>query len=106
MAHFMNSLRALLAADEPADLHKNVRWLWLRVTAADWMDAQRRCTAAWDRMFAVLPDDLGDDALDALDLPEPREQAEEDALWAQLNDVIQKDKWPKHLYVGGIEDEQ
>ena len=38
----------------------------------------------------------------ALDLPEPREQAEEDALWAQLNDVIQKDLWPRHLYFGGL----
>ena len=102
MKHFMNSLRALLAADESADPRQAERWRWLHRTAAAWQDAQRRCTAAWDRLFTVLPGGLSDEALDALDLPEPPEQAEEDALWGQLNDVIQKDLWPKELYWGGI----
>ena len=102
MAHFMNTLRALLAADEPADPRKNVRWLWLQVTAAEWQDAQRRCMAAWDRMMAQIPDDLSDEEVEALNLPDPPEQAEEDRLWAQLNEVVQKDLWPKELYFGGI----
>jgi hypothetical protein len=98
----MNTLRELLAADEPADPRENARWRWLHETAAEWTDAQRRCTAAWDRMFAVLPDDLSDEEFDALDLPEPREESEVNALWEQLNDVIQKDLWPKALYFGCI----
>jgi hypothetical protein len=100
--HFMNTLRELLAEPEPADLRKKARWLWLRLTAMEWTDAQRRCTAAWGRLFAVLPNDLGDDELDDLDLPEPPEEAEVNALWEQLNEVIQKDRWPKHLYWGGL----
>src|SRR5256885_17265332 len=83
--HFVNSLRALLAADEPADPRKNVRWLWLRVTAAEWSDANRRCTAAWARLMADVPDDLSDEELDTLDLPEPPEEAKVDALWERLN---------------------
>ena len=98
----MNTLRALLDADEPADPYKNVRWLWLQVTAAAWQDAMRRNHAAWDRMLAKLPDDISDEELEALDLPDPPEEAEVNALWAQLNDVIQKDLWPKELYFGGI----
>src|SRR5205823_461590 len=84
MKHFMNTLRALLAADEPADPRQAARWRWLHETAAEWMDAQRRCTAAWDRTLAMLPDDLSDEELDAIDLPEPPEEAEVNALWAQL----------------------
>ena len=98
----MDTLCALLSAGEPVDPRKAARWRWLHETTAAWQDAQRRCTAAWDRLFADLPDDLSDEELDVLDLPEPPEQAEEDALWAQLNEVIQHDHWPKELYFGGI----
>jgi hypothetical protein len=98
--HFINTLCALLAADEPADDYKNVRWLWLRLTTMEWLNAQRRAEAAWDALMAEVPDDLSDEELDAL--PEPPEQAEEDALWQQLDDVVQKDLWPKEMYFGGI----
>src|SRR5437763_556365 len=94
--HFMNSLRALLAADEPADPRQAERWRWLHRTAASWRDALRRCDSAWDRNLGWLPDDISDEELEALDLPDPPEEDEVDALWAQLNDVIQKDRWPRH----------
>jgi hypothetical protein len=80
----------------------NERWRWVRATAAEWMDAQRRCTAAWGRIIAELPNALSDAELDALDLPDPPEEAEVNALWAELNAVIQKDLWPKEFYFGGI----
>ncbi|HXS50841.1 MAG TPA: hypothetical protein VN713_12060 [Sphingomicrobium sp.] len=100
--HFMNTLRELLAADEPADAYGAARYRWLHRTAEAWQDANRRVTEAWFRTLAPLPDDISDEELEALDLPDPPEQAEVDALWAQLNDVIQKDLWPRHLYFGGI----
>jgi hypothetical protein len=100
--HFANTLCDLLSADEPADPRKAARWHWLHDTAEAWHDAHDRLNAAWDRTFAALPDDIGDEELEALNLPDPPEEAEVNALWAQLNDVIQKDLWPRHLYWGEI----
>src|SRR5947209_11774735 len=102
MAHFRNTLCALLAADEPADPRKAARWRWLHATAGKWQDANRRVDEAWSRVFAWLPEDISEQELESLDLPDPPEQAEVDALWAQLNDVVQRDLWPKHLYFGGL----
>ena len=78
------------------------RGAWVRETAAAWREAHRRLNAAWGRIFAALPGDLSDEELEALNLPDPPEQAEVDALWAQLNDVVQNDRWPRKLYLGGI----
>lgn len=100
--HFMNTLRALLAADEPVDPRKAARWHWLHETAAAWDDANRRVNAAWDRTLARLPDDISDEKLAAMHLPDPPEQAEVDALWRQLNDVVQRDLWPRELYWSGV----
>lgn len=98
MAHFMNTLCALLAADEPADPLKAARWRWLHATAEKWNDANRRVNHAWERALARLPDDISDAELEAMDLPDPPEQAEVDALWAQLNDIVQRDQWPREMY--------
>ena len=100
--HFRDTLCALLSAGEPADPHKAARYHWLHRTTQAWQDANSRVTEAWDRALAPLPEDISDEELEALELPDPPEQAEVDALWAQLNDVIQHDKWPKELYFGGI----
>ena len=100
--HFINTLCELLAADEPADDYKNVRWLWLRLTTMEWLNAQRRAEAAWRRIIDQIPDDLSEEEIDELDLPDIPERDEEDALWQQLDDVVQKDLWPRELYWGGI----
>jgi hypothetical protein len=100
--HFMNSLRALLAAPEPADPLERARWLWLHDTAAQWQDAQRLRDAAWDRIMAGVPDGLSDEEVVALNLPEPLEEAEVNWLWAQLDAVVQKDQWPRHLYCHAV----
>ena len=98
MVHFMNALRALLAADAPADPRKAARRSWLHATAAAWQDATRRCDAAWEELVADLPEDK----IDEVELPPPPEQAEVDALWAKLDAVIERDEWPRELYWGGI----
>ena len=94
----MNSLCALLGADEPADPRKAARYFWLQSTADAWGDATRRCDDAWCALVRDIPEEL----IDEVEVEPPPEQAEVDALWAQLNDVIQKDRWPRHLYFGGI----
>jgi len=90
----MNSLRALLAADEPADPRKAARHHWLHRTADAWQDAMRRCNDAWGELVRDIPEELIDD----VEVEPPPEQAEVDALWAQLNDVIQQDRWRRGLY--------
>jgi hypothetical protein len=97
--HFMDTLCALLAADEPADPRKAARYYWLHRTAAAWEDATRRCDAMWMELVRGIPDDVD---VDEVDIPPPAEEAEVDALWAQLDDVIQNDRWPKELYFGRI----
>ena len=74
------------------------RMLWARKTVAALLDAQERVKEAWSRTFADLPDDLDEEELDELDLPDPPEQAEVDALYAQLQAVREKDMWPRELY--------
>lgn len=96
--HFMNTLRALLWADEPADPLKAARYRWLHRTAAEWQEARERCDAVWRELVRDIPEEL----IDEVEIADPAEQAEVDALWKQLNDVIQHDKWPRHLYWGGI----
>jgi hypothetical protein len=98
MKHFMDSLCALLEADLPADPRKAMRWLWLRETTLDWQDAFRRCDAAWCELVKDIPEDEIDD----VEVGPPPEQAEVDALWGQLNAVIQKDQWPREMHFGGI----
>jgi len=53
----------------------------------------------WMELVRGIPDDVD---VDDVDIPPPPEEAEVDALWTQLNDVIQNDRWPKELYWGGI----
>ena len=59
-------------------------------------------TAAWDRLFADLPDDLSDEELDVLDLPEPPSRRRRMHYGHNSNEVIQHDHWPKELYFVGI----
>lgn len=77
------------------------RVAWVKETMAKWRDAQERCDAAWDRLIAPYAH-LDDEALEALDLPEPPEEAEVNAIYAQLRAVIDRDEWPRDLYFGGI----
>jgi hypothetical protein len=67
------------------------RVAWVRRTSAAIRDAQHRADAAWMRLIDAHPDD-------AEDLPDPPEQAELDALWAQMKAVADHDRWPRHLY--------
>jgi hypothetical protein len=95
-------VRTLLdEAARPAD-RREARAAWARETAAAWREALRKVDAAWDRILGALPDDISDEELEAMHIPDPPEQAEVDALHALLWAVKERDVWPRELYWGGV----
>lgn len=60
------------------------------------MAAQDKVIQAWDRILDALPEDLDEEALEAI--PEPPEQAEFDAIFEQIAAVRDHDRWPRHLH--------
>lgn len=97
---FELTIRMLKSGAKPVDpeewLRKDARAAWTRKTVARLREAQERCDAAWDRLMKALPEDATDEQVDAVQ--PPPEQAEVDALHALIDDVVQHDRWPKHLY--------
>jgi hypothetical protein len=81
---------------------KQARVAWIKEIMAALRAAQERVDAARDRMLGALADDIDDEELEELNLPDPPEQAELDAIHAQIDAVLEQDKWPRHLYFGGI----
>lgn len=97
------TLQSLLAAarnvaadEEQAAARLAARRAWARQAIAAYKAAQERVEEAWTRIFDALPDDIDDEAVDHL--PDPPEQAEADALWAEIAAVIDHDRWPRHLH--------
>ena len=97
------TIRALLATAnqpeiaDPAAIERVARRaMWAGKTIAMMREAQHKVTDAWDRIFAALPDDLSEEEVERL--PEPPEQAELDALEAEIMAVNHHDRWPKHLH--------
>ena len=103
---FIGSIKLLESGMQIEDAEewrrKAARGAWVRETVDALRQANARLFAAWDRVFDELPDDIDDEELEAMNLPDPPEQAEVDRLWAQLNRVMQYDRWPKELYWGCI----
>jgi predicted O-linked N-acetylglucosamine transferase (SPINDLY family) len=97
------TLQALLAAAQSAAAEQEqaaariaARCAWAKQAVAAFMAAQERVQEAWERIFDALPDDIDEEALDQL--PDPPEQAEADALWAEIEAVRDHDRWPRHLH--------
>jgi hypothetical protein len=84
------------AEEEQAAARIAARCAWASQAIDKFFDAQHRVGEAWERIFAALPDDLDDEAVEQL--PHPPERAEADALWAEIEAVIDHDRWPRHLY--------
>jgi hypothetical protein len=76
------------------------RVAWARALLAKLWEAQERCDEAWMRRVRALPDDASEEELEAI--PEPPEQAEFDALYAQVRAVIDENRWPRELYSGKL----
>lgn len=103
-----DTIRILLMRDanrhgplDPAEWQRvTARVAWVRETMAAWWEAQRKVEQAWDRIFAALPEDLSDEEVEAI--PLPPEQAELDAIHAEIRAVIDHDRWPRGLHFKGI----
>jgi hypothetical protein len=99
------TIHALLAAgtreaeeEQRAASRQAARLAWLRETFAAMIAAQERVGEAWDRIFDTLPDDLDDEELEAMNLPDPPEQAEVDAFYEKIEAARERDVWPREFY--------
>jgi hypothetical protein len=97
------TIRALLDAvghgpgeQAKANAREAARVAWVKEIIAALKAAQKRVDDAWSRIFDALPDDLDEEELEAI--PEPSEQAELDAIFAEIQAVIDHDRWPRHLH--------
>jgi outer membrane protein TolC len=96
------TIQSLLAAgqcaaadEEQAAARLAARHAWIKQAIDAYFAAQERVAEAWSRILDEHPD-LDDEALEQL--PDPPEQAEVDALWAEIEAVRDHDRWPRHLY--------
>jgi hypothetical protein len=87
--------RQVAQEDRLAHDRKAARCAWARQIVADFKAAQARADAAWDRLIDEHPEEPDDDGQDEI---HPPEQAEVDAILAQITAACDHDRWPKELY--------
>jgi len=92
MTAAVQSLLALAA--QPAE-RIEARAAWVRATCAALRQAQRDMDAICDAAINRLSDEAFERLCAA-------EQAKVDAIRAPIDDVIERDLWPRHLYFGVI----
>lgn len=93
------TIRNLLATARAPAERKAARAAWARETMAELRAAQERADEAWMRLVQTHAH-LDDDEFEAL--PDPPEQAELDAIHAEIDAVVEHDRWPRALYWGDI----
>ena len=71
------------------------RTAWVREVMGALRQAQREMDDRCDAAVATMSEADFDRLFEA-------EQAKVDAIRAQIDDVIEHDKWPKHLYFNGV----
>src|SRR3954447_20373731 len=71
------------------------RTAWVRETMAKLRNAQRAMDDRCDEAVERLSEEAFERLCDA-------EQAKVDAIRAQIDAVIERDLWPRHLYFGGL----
>lgn len=79
---------------ERAERRTRMRAAWVKSQMAALRAATERCDAAWMKLVEEHPDEE--------ELDEPPEQAELDHILGEIRDVLDHDRWPRHLYWGGI----
>jgi hypothetical protein len=89
-------LNGMAGGDDAAKMARvEARQAWARERCAALRRAQGKADAAWMRL--VAPYDDCDEA-DLPELEEPPEQAEVDAIRAEIDAVIEHGRWPRHLH--------
>jgi hypothetical protein len=71
------------------------RLAWVRETCAAWREAQREMDERCDEAVGRIDTEAFERLCDA-------EQAKVDAIRAQLQAVIDHDRWPRELYFGSL----
>jgi hypothetical protein len=101
------TIEALLAAatrvagdQDRREARVAARVAWVKERIAALKAAQQRADEAWERIVDALPDDVDDDELEAS--PPPPEQAELDAILAEIEAVRDHDRWPRKLHWGDV----
>lgn len=79
---------------ERAERRARARSDWARSRMAEWRAAVKRCDEAWMKLVEAHPDDE--------DFDDPPEQAEFDRIHDEIWNVVEHDRWPRHLHWGGI----
>ena len=77
------------------------RLAWVKERIAALEAAQQRADEAWFRIVDALPDDFDDDDDEPEAIPPP-EQADVDAIHAELEAVRDHDRWPRELHWGDV----
>ena len=103
------AIDALLAAvaqgagdDDRRDARVAARAAWALERIAALKAMQQRVDEAWARLFEARPDLLADDDDEREAIPDPPEQAELDAILAEIDAVRDHDRWPKQLCWGDV----
>lgn len=73
---------------------RRLEWAMRRID--DLVRAQKAADAAWSALVAPY-DDLGEDE-EMPELEPPPEQAEVEAILAEIHAVTEEDRWPAHLH--------
>lgn len=91
LANLLETARQGAREEDRAYSRGQARLAWIEERIADLKAAQKRADEAWFRLVDAHPDEDED-------LPPPPEQAELDAILAELWAVRDKDLWPKDMY--------
>ena len=75
-----------------AEARLAVRAAWVRSQIAALREAYRMLDAAWEQLLSADPEAEGP----------PPEQAEVDRILAEIEAVMEQDRWPRHLHWGDV----
>ena len=75
---------------------------WGRERLDAFIEMQERAGEAYGRQIDAHPEVEDWDAPDAPRLPQPPEEAVAQAIYAELTEAIERDRWPRHLHFHGI----
>ena len=94
-------LQAGFECEDAADWRrKAARIAWVQERIAALRAAHKAADQAWERLLSAFPEDVSEEELETIQ--PPPEDAEAESILAELNAVIDEDRWPERLYFGGL----
>lgn len=86
----------VLAARKRERTRMRIEWADQRLR--DFLEMQDKAGEAYMRLIDEHPEVEDWDGPDAPDLPEPPEAAVAEAIYQEVMDAIERDRWPRHLH--------